>query len=63
MAPQFIFVVDDWEDDKVREATALGILDANLKTLAYHRLGQGEHESKAGWWNGLGTFVLAKDSP
>ena len=63
VAPQFIFVVDDWEDDKVREATALGILDANLKTLAYHRLGQGEHESQAGWWNALGVFALAKDSP
>lgn len=61
MAPQFVFAVDDWEDERVREATLKGILDAGLKTLDYRRLGEGHHESRDGWWNGIGTFILSKE--
>ena len=60
LAPQFVFVVDDWEDKMVRDATFAGIEDADLRMLAYLWLGQGEHESGAGWWNGVGVFVLNK---
>lgn len=60
MAHEFIFVVDDWEDPEVRAATSEGIHDAELTTLAYLWLGAGEHESGAGWWNGLGVFILRK---
>lgn len=60
MASTFICIVDDWESQAVRAATFDGIEDAGLRMLTYIWLGLGKHENGAGWWNGLGVFVLTK---
>jgi len=61
LADQFIFVVDDWEDEKkVRKGTFEGIKSAGLLPAFIAEVGIGEHEAGDGWWNGLGVFVLRK---
>ena len=61
LADQFIFVVDDWEDEKkVRAGTFEGIKSSGLLPAFVAEIGLGEHEAGDGWWNSLGVFVLRK---
>ena len=61
LADQFIFVVDDWEDEKkVRTGTFEGIKFLGLVLALIVEIGLGEHEAGDRWWNSLGIFVLRK---
>jgi len=60
LADQFIFVVDDWEDEKVRAGTFEGIKSSGLLPTFIAEIGLGDHEARDGWWNSLGVFVLRK---
>ena len=59
----FIFVVDDWNWEKVRTGTfdaikALGLkIDCRFDILPSK---DGYSEYRDGWWNGMGAFVLSK---
>ena len=61
LADQFIFVVDDWKDEKkVRTGTFEGIKSSGFLPAFIAEIGLGEHEAGDGWWNGLGIFILRK---
>jgi hypothetical protein len=55
----FVYVVDDWNWLKVRDATFKSIEDLKLKTLFKEEIFT-KGEDKNDYWNGLGIFVLNK---
>ena len=57
----FVYVIDDYNRQNVRDGTAAGISAARLKVDFEMRLG--EHappDDRLGWWNGIGVFVFTK---
>ena len=63
----FIFIVDDWNDVKVRNGTISAIEKLNLKVLyekAIRLTSDNTHtpiqEARVGWWNGIYISVLKK---
>ena len=64
----FIFMVDDWCWDDVREGTMRAIRDLGLKIHFRHEeflssddlIGMPNHKGKESWWNGIGIFLLSK---
>jgi hypothetical protein len=68
LADTFIFIVDDWNWDFVRESTKKSIVDLNLTVLYDHSIiipsEPGTHlnstQDKEGWWNGIYFGVLKK---
>lgn len=68
MEDTFIYIVDDWNWQDVRDGTMRGIKKNNLEIkYEYTRIlpeseivGMPNHTGKKSWWNGIGVFVLAK---
>ena len=61
----FIFVVDDWNWERVRNATNKSIEDLQLNVLWKKEIllstdNSTTHE-KTTWWNGIGVFLLQKN--
>lgn len=57
----FIYLVDDFNWDRVRAGTLLGIQKAGLRIIKQEWLGSGAPESDGlHYWNGVGMFLLAK---
>ena len=63
----FIFVVDDWNHDPVREGTRDAIRDLKLQIMFEHEIrltDNGGHtpqpEATNTWWNGMYVAVLKK---
>jgi hypothetical protein len=62
MKNSFIFIVDDWNWDRVREGTYDGIEKCNLKIkykIENYHLNNNDN-TEGGYWNGIGMFVLEK---
>jgi hypothetical protein len=68
MDSEFIYIVDDWSWEDVREGTMRGIRENNLEIkYEYSKIlteeevsGMPNHKGKSGWWNGVGIFILSK---
>lgn len=60
LADTFIFIVDDWNWDKVKQGTFRGIKESNLEILKSWELISpgGDHEN---WWNSWYVAVLKKN--
>ena len=56
----FVFVVDDYNRQNVRDGTQRGIEMAKLKVESFTGVGGMGTDDKEGWWNGMGIFVLSK---
>jgi len=60
-ADVFIYIVDDFNWERVRAGTLLGIQKAGLRIIMQEWLGKGAPESDGkGYWNGIGMFLLSK---
>lgn len=61
----FMFIVDDWNWDRVRKGTRDAIRDLDLLILEDHEIRlswDGSYtEQKDGWWNGIYACVLSKN--
>jgi asparagine synthetase A len=61
----FIFVIDDWNWEQVRESTNKSIEDLKLKVLWKKEIKLSDDNSttheKTTWWNGIGIFLLQKN--
>lgn len=59
LSDSFIFIVDDWNWQKVKDGTYRGIKESNLEILKSWELisGGGDHEN---WWNSWYIAVLKK---
>lgn len=61
----FIYIVDDWNWDSVRESTKESIKDLNFKILHSREKKISEDgsvtEDSLGWWNGIAYFILQKN--
>lgn len=57
----FIYIVDDWNWDQVRNGTYFGIEKAGLH-IAYVRHFSSPCNGHADWWNGMAVFILQKPS-
>ena len=68
MEDRFIYLVDDWNWEDVRNGTFKALTDLNLKVLYKKEIFVEEkdlvnmpnHNGKVGWWNGIGIFFLEK---
>ena len=58
LSEKCVVLVDDWNDPVIRQATAAGLRDADLRVLWQREL-SGDH-TRQGWWNGLGVFFVEK---
>jgi hypothetical protein len=58
-----VVVVDDWNWDDVRRGTADGIADAGARVLWSREIRSPAHGDAAGFWNGVGLFVLDLGAP
>lgn len=58
MANSFIFMVDDWSWDLVKNGTNKALKELELK-IHYKKEFEGSSDS-SGWWNGCAIFVLEK---
>lgn len=58
--PCFVFVVDDFNRQNVRDGTLRGIKEASLVTEFYRHLGAEIGDDADGWWSGMGVFVLSR---
>jgi hypothetical protein len=56
----FVLIIDDWSWPEVQKGTYMGIVDSKLKVL-YTRQVVSTNE-KNGYWNGVGVFVLQKNT-
>lgn len=63
----FIFIVDDWNWQFIRDGTQDGIEKCNLKVLYQKEIRltwddshTPESEAKTNWWNGMSVFILQK---
>jgi hypothetical protein len=57
---QFVFVVDDFNRQGVRDGTQRGIDGAKLTVDFYAYLGAAEVDDTVGYWSGMGVYVLSK---
>lgn len=64
---EFIYIVDDWNWEDVREGTHMAIQDLGLNILYSNEMrftDDNTHtprdEAYKNWWNGIGIFVLSK---
>lgn len=64
MQDEFIFIVDDWNWEQVREGTFRAIEDnkLNVKHFREQRTSNDNHfkDDAKGWWNGIAVFILKK---
>lgn len=58
MASSFIFMVDDWSWDQVKNGTNKALKELKLKV--HYQQEFGGNSDGSGWWNGCGIFVLEK---
>ena len=65
----FIYIVDDWNDKRVRDGTIQAIENLNLETiyeneirLTYDNTHTPAEEASQTWWNGIYVAVLKKQS-
>ena len=59
----FIYIVDDWAMEEIRDGTNKAISDLNLKTLYEKHIITEEDGllGKQGWWNGIYIAVFSKN--
>lgn len=55
-----IYIVDDWNWERVRLGTAQGILDNKLSIKFHMSIPSNRNRDIDGWWNGTGIFVLTQ---
>jgi len=59
----FIFIVDDWNWERVREGTEKAIEDLHLSVLYKKEIQLSEDTTKDPlWWNGIAVFLFKKSS-
>lgn len=64
----FIFIIDDWNWEDVRNGTFRAIKDLGLDIKFKHEIildsselvNMPDHSGKNTWWNGIGIFILSK---
>lgn len=59
MASSFIFIVDDWNWEQVRNGTYRALKELEFK-IVYKKEFTSNSTDSSGWWNGCGIFVLEK---
>ncbi len=59
MADEFIFCVDDYDWDDVRNGTERGIKESGVEVL-FEKIFKGNDHDNEGWWNGYAVFLLKK---
>jgi len=57
---EFIFIVDDWNADRVQLGTYDAIKELNFKIKFEEILHSSGNEDKVSYWNGIGLFLLSK---
>lgn len=57
----FIFIVDDWNNQGVRDGTINGIKNVNLNILYKNEIAINSDKDAGGWWCGMGVFLLEKN--
>ena len=70
MENEFVFLCDDWNWPEVRDGTFRAIQYLNLQVVFRHEIFMSpddtlcmpEHKGKDTWWNGVGIFLLKKQS-
>lgn len=60
MKDEFVFVVDDWNNEPVRRGTEDAIADMNLKVLEFEERRNRLMKDKDGWWCGIAAYKLSK---
>lgn len=61
MMDEFVFVVDDWNWDSVKNGTRNAIDDLQLTIVAEHERFTSANQDARGWWNGMFAAVLRKE--
>lgn len=59
-ADEFLYVVDDFDWEGVRQGAEQGIQECNFKIKYYKYLESNVGNNENGWWNGLGIYILSK---
>lgn len=59
MLDEFIFCVDDYDWEEVKQGTADGIRDGGYEVI-FEKSFQGNDHDNDGWWNGFAVFLLKK---
>jgi hypothetical protein len=66
MDEEFIFIVDDWNWEEVRNGTLASIKDLNVRILYFFQTDipneRLQVHDKMNWWNGIGVFIIKKPS-
>lgn len=60
LTDQFIFVVDDWNHEPAKEGTFKAFDALKLEIHKGWELSAAYNGDRAGYWNGLGVFILEK---
>lgn len=67
MADTFIYIVDDWSGENVRDGTWDALSNLNIKADTFIAIPEQSNtgsylEDSQGYWNGLGVFVISKNT-
>lgn len=57
---EFVFVVDDWNEEPVRRGTDRAIKDLGLHAIYHQVLPATRKQDLDLWWNGVGVYVFKK---
>lgn len=57
---EFLYVVDDFDWESVRQGAEIGIKECNFKIKYENYLASNIGNNENGWWNGLGIYILKK---
>jgi hypothetical protein len=60
MKNEFVYIVDDWTNQPVKEGTFDAIQKNNIDVLEMIERGEGKLKDKDGWWCGVAAFKLRK---
>lgn len=60
MADRFVVLVDDWNWSEPRDGTNNAVFELLYDIVAKWELPGDYNGSEAGWWNGLGMYILDK---
>jgi hypothetical protein len=57
---EFILIVDDWNDESVREGTYAGLREANMSVLYSEQMPSRYNTDTVEWWDGYAVMVILK---
>lgn len=60
MKEDFVFIVDDWNNEEVRNGTYQAISDLKLSVWGFEERRGSYMKDKTGWWCGIVVFKLKK---